>query len=512
MVNNITCALIAVARDEDYFLEEWIKHNLSLGFNHIYIADNNDFDKKLKIVNPSVTIIPKHDVDFSENYSFKQSLIYNEILSIIHNDYDYCAVCDIDEFFDFRDGSQSIQEFIENNLISNNFTVAEIPWETYDDNDLIFSIKNKDVQSLYTRVQTKMPFSWCNNECSWGKSIFKLGKGVKTTAHWPDSTSMDLVGGFRTSHIDKQVAVIKHYRTKSLEDYIKHKATNQNLRSVNFTGNGNILEAYFSINPINKDKLLWACRFMKDVGWTITDQDRKWMLSQFINYPLITVVIRTHNRLEKLKECYKSIINQSTCGCKILILDDYSTDNTSEWLSKQSNISYLSIKENLGPGEILARGKYLITTPYYIILDDDDQWYNKNALKTFYNAIIDNPYSDLFDTGYYLHVGYLVSTELLINCPNLSLWCKDDWYFKWINRNAKNKTKIDSFKFYNWSKLSNNDTNSATDYYDNTFYVSDKFYDGEFDNIKENITENYHKGSLRERLVYDQIMSHLKKI
>ena len=56
---NITCALIAVARNEDDFLNEWFNHNLNLGFDHIYLADNNDKSQALNIVDPKITVIPK---------------------------------------------------------------------------------------------------------------------------------------------------------------------------------------------------------------------------------------------------------------------------------------------------------------------------------------------------------------------------------------------------------------------------------------------------------------------
>lgn len=35
-------AICCVAKDEEPYLKEWIAHHLSLGFQHIYICDNND--------------------------------------------------------------------------------------------------------------------------------------------------------------------------------------------------------------------------------------------------------------------------------------------------------------------------------------------------------------------------------------------------------------------------------------------------------------------------------------
>jgi len=41
-------------------LQEWITHYLNLGFEHIFVLDNNDVP--LTINNPNVTIIPYNNV------------------------------------------------------------------------------------------------------------------------------------------------------------------------------------------------------------------------------------------------------------------------------------------------------------------------------------------------------------------------------------------------------------------------------------------------------------------
>ena len=45
-------ALIAVAKDEDTYIHEWIHHHLYLGFSPIYIGVNRTSDKTFDIINP----------------------------------------------------------------------------------------------------------------------------------------------------------------------------------------------------------------------------------------------------------------------------------------------------------------------------------------------------------------------------------------------------------------------------------------------------------------------------
>ena len=46
----------------------------------------------------------------------------------------------------------------------------------------------------------------------------------------------------------------------------------------------------------------------------------------------ITAVVVTYNRLEKLKKCVDSILNQD-CPCDIIVVDNDSNDGTGEWVT-----------------------------------------------------------------------------------------------------------------------------------------------------------------------------------
>lgn len=481
--------IITTARNEEQYLDEWIQYHLKLGFTHIYICDNNDIP--LCYNHENVTVYHVNDIDFSESIYQGQCKSYNRILNEIQ--YDYCCIIDVDEFLEFKT-CKNIQEFV-NSYVDD---VVDIPWEIYDDNDLIFHI-DKPVRELYPNIQNKMNWDYENNECSWSKSIFKKSNDICPNPHHPNH---------KRNLIDKSIAVVKHYRTKCLEDYIKNKCLTQNANTAPFT-NGNIIQTYFSINNINLDKLMWALRFCKDCNYQISTSDRFWILNQFENFYPITIVIRTYNRLSLLKECIKSFDKQ-TRKCKLLILNDGSTDNTSEWLSAQ-NFDYLSLKTNVGPGEILTRGKHLITTPYYIMFDDDDEWTSSHVVEFLYNSIIDNPYMDLLLSPVIYHTTHLVSTDLLLKCPNISLFKLDDHYMCWIKNNAKIIIKH-NFDFYNYR------SNIEAEYHvnntiSNTPILSFSFYNQQdLDFLKNYIINNYYLYSVQERKACDQMLKYINNL
>ena len=385
--NNITCALVVVAKDEDKFLEEWINYYKNLGINKIFIGDNNLPEIPLKINDPKVEVIPFNSLDFIKTgYYNSQCFVYDTILNKIWDKFDYCLICDVDEFIEFKKHN-TIQEFIQSSIIDPGYTVAEIWWETYDDNDLIHT-QDKPVQSLYTRIQSKVDPYFTNMK----KSIFKLCKGVRSQPHWPLPESMEEIG-FKTIHIDPEIAVCKHYRTKCLEDYIKHKANNQSLSSKSSFGGGNILKGYFSINYITAEKLFWACKFVKDINWKLSEVDKKWVLDQFRLYPLVTVIIDLNNIQFKFIKLISNLNEIRGNGVNFLGIHDNTKNNLmageEEYLRK-NHIPVLSV--NPIREDLLSISKGLITTPHYIILNEHNFLGICRDLSRIYEFIIDCPY------------------------------------------------------------------------------------------------------------------------
>jgi glycosyltransferase involved in cell wall biosynthesis len=93
--------------------------------------------------------------------------------------------------------------------------------------------------------------------------------------------------------------------------------------------------------------------------------------------PKVSIIIPTFNRKEKLIETVESVESNdwSKKNFEIIIINDKSTDNTSEVISnlqkKFSNILYLENKQNLGPAKTRNRG-IKKTKGNLIFFTDDD--------------------------------------------------------------------------------------------------------------------------------------------
>jgi glycosyltransferase involved in cell wall biosynthesis len=91
------------------------------------------------------------------------------------------------------------------------------------------------------------------------------------------------------------------------------------------------------------------------------------------SFPLVSVVIPTHNRAHWVGEAVDSVLAQTYPNLELIVVDDGSTDNTRErLLSYGDRLTYVHHPHGqvaaLNLGIARARGKYIA------LLDDDDAW------------------------------------------------------------------------------------------------------------------------------------------
>lgn len=90
---------------------------------------------------------------------------------------------------------------------------------------------------------------------------------------------------------------------------------------------------------------------------------------------IVSAIITTHNRKELLKRAIDSVFKQTYPNIEIIVIDDASTDGTSE-ICKDSRIKYIYIQKEESRGGNYARnlGVKVSKGKYCAFLDDDDYW------------------------------------------------------------------------------------------------------------------------------------------
>lgn len=108
--------------------------------------------------------------------------------------------------------------------------------------------------------------------------------------------------------------------------------------------------------------------------------------------PLISVIMPTYNHAEFIKDSIESVLNQSYKHLELIIVDNFSTDDTEKivtaFINSDKRIKYLKFRNH---GIIAASRNFGIANSkgdYIAFLDSDDMWYHsklENQLKHFTN-------------------------------------------------------------------------------------------------------------------------------
>ena len=108
--------------------------------------------------------------------------------------------------------------------------------------------------------------------------------------------------------------------------------------------------------------------------------------------PQVTVVVATHDRRDWLERCVASVLAQDGVSLQLVIVDDASTDDTSEWLGTLDDhrVIAISLRQNSGLSTVRNRGLAEARGRFVMFLDDDD-WLERGALRTLSEALARHP-------------------------------------------------------------------------------------------------------------------------
>ena len=202
-------ALVCIARDEENYIEEWVNYNLKLGFDDIFIYENN---WKCDIERYNVHKIEFNGSDYHED---TQTKAYNHFLKTYHQKYDWAAFFDVDEFLVLKK-HKNIKEFINN---YKDESAVCINWVVFGDNGLSFD-GNYSVLSRFTkrgRIAHEVH-----------KCIVKLNPHtiMANPSHNPINceiidTHFNKCSGPTNEYKNIDIAQLNHYYCKTIEEYQK---------------------------------------------------------------------------------------------------------------------------------------------------------------------------------------------------------------------------------------------------------------------------------------------------
>ncbi|MBT0718285.1 glycosyltransferase [Rosenbergiella epipactidis] len=136
------------------------------------------------------------------------------------------------------------------------------------------------------------------------------------------------------------------------------------------------------------------------------------------NQPDITVYIITKNRLNLLKRCVNSILEQDFSDFEIIIVDDASTDKTPDYLKELeiNNVKVRCFFNDVSRGACYSRNIAIQAAKgKYITGSDDDDYFLPNRLSVFFGK------RHLLDDYIFLHSHnlFLTKSGMKKSIPNM---------------------------------------------------------------------------------------------
>ena len=264
-----TC-ILAIQRYENIKdINEWINYHINLGFDKIFLMDNNDEPDALKIIHDKLDIIPYYGQRNDGKDWIWQREAYNEGIEYIKQfDYEWISIIDIDEFITLYNHS-NIQEFIQEECINKGFDNIELIWQLYNDDNKILhkDSYNGNIVNTYkynfpiNEEQVNTPWKYYNMK-GFTKFIGKIKPELYygKSAHYPDKKLYEN-NIYRWNVCNKNIAVLRHYKYKSLEDFISLKCKQRNYITSQHGSCWKYSRTYFEDNYSNPIKIFYFIYF-----------------------------------------------------------------------------------------------------------------------------------------------------------------------------------------------------------------------------------------------------------
>ena len=194
----------------------------------------------------------------------------------------------------------------------------------------------------------------------------------------------------------------------------------------------------------------------------------------------ISVLMSIYNDEKNVRNAIESILNQTYEKFELLLLDDFSTDNTyeicNEYLKKDKRIKLYRNKKNIGLTKSLNKLAANSTGLYIARQDSDDVSY-LNRLHEQFNFLNDTNYDGCTT------LAKIKNKDKVI--PNISKYIKPSLTIKFKN------------PFIHGTLMLKRDVFKSVGFYDENFYYSQDF------KLMKNLIENKYEVKIIKKVLYE---------
>ena len=257
--------LCAMAKNEHLYINDWVNHYLRIGFDKIYLYDNDEIDK------PFIGdyIKNKDRVEIINIRGQMKEHLQHDIYTNFYNthNFDWCLFCDIDEFLF---GIPNIHYFLEQRKFAH-INQIRVKWKLFGDDNLIERDMSKPVYEIFSheiKSSLMRDLITKGNLEMQGKAFVRGGlrNVVIRSPHFASFFSRNnvipsMLPSGKTCYskvvinedYSRESVFLYHYMTKSLSEFV-----NQKLDRNDAVYNQQIkLDYYWRINAKTPQKIEW---------------------------------------------------------------------------------------------------------------------------------------------------------------------------------------------------------------------------------------------------------------
>lgn len=235
MHNAVICA---IAKNENIYIAEWVEYYFNLGFDHIYLYDNNASTTEYvgnfipEKYRGKVTIF-----NINDDYRYHlQTYYYKEFYANYKKTFNWVAFFDIDEFLDLNNEFKDINEFLAQNKF-NNINQIVFKWKLFGDNGYLERDMSIPVHEFFKKPATGLrQIGNCTKVIIKGKNAteelgshghhvhFVSGEEEPWQAAFPSGQKISVVTyQIQPSVYKNETIFVNHYMTKTLNEFLKYK-------------------------------------------------------------------------------------------------------------------------------------------------------------------------------------------------------------------------------------------------------------------------------------------------
>jgi hypothetical protein len=216
---------------ENLYIREFVEHYKGLGFYKIYLYDNNNIRGE-RFTDVIGDYIDSGFVELNDwrGKEYCQTLSYQDCYERYSQECDWILFVDCDEFLTILDGNRTVGEFLSQGKFQD-YSIVLFNWMCYGDSDLM-RYDSRNVQERFTKPIEPVNSFETNRHI---KSIIRTRKDITWIGgnpHIPFIKDHNVLvcdaegrkcDASPFQKINHNVAYLKHYTTKTLEEWVSIK-------------------------------------------------------------------------------------------------------------------------------------------------------------------------------------------------------------------------------------------------------------------------------------------------